>query len=86
MSARPNLALVLKPVSSMGRAAGILNVSGFVLAAFCQDTLAILGLSVQVVQSASWFLLVNIIGSLYLFYFGIKALFQVESIRSCRAI
>ena len=76
VSPGPNIALILKTVSSRGQNAGFLNISGFVLAAFIHGTFSILGLSAIIVQSAELFLLVKIIGSLYLLYLGVKTIYQ----------
>ncbi len=71
-----NLVLLLKTVSTKGRNAGLLNVSGFVLAAFIHGTLAILGLSQVIVKSAELFFVVKAIGSIYLAYLGAKMIYQ----------
>ncbi|WP_298943871.1 LysE family translocator [uncultured Psychromonas sp.] len=77
-----NMILVLKTVSTQGQYAGLLNVSGFVLGAFIHGTLSILGLSAIIVQSAELFLLVKIIGSIYLLYLGIKTIYQSFKVTS----
>lgn len=71
-----NLVLLLKTVSTKGRNAGLLNVSGFVLAAFIHGTLAILGLSQVIVKSAELFFVVKAVGSIYLAYLGAKMIYQ----------
>ena len=76
VSPGPNIVLILKTVSASGRNAGLFNVSGFVLAAFIHGALSILGLSAIIVKSAELFFLVKVIGSIYLFYLGVKTLYQ----------
>lgn len=76
VSPGPNIALIIKSVSSNGRHAGFSNVFGFVIAAFCHGALAILGLSAIVLQSSQLFFVVKFIGAAYLFYIGLKAIYR----------
>lgn len=76
ISPGPNIVLILKTVSTRGQYAGLLNVSGFILAAFIHGALSILGLSAIIVQSSELFFLVKFIGSIYLFFLGVKTIYQ----------
>ena len=70
----PNTFLIFKTVSTSGRAPGFLNITGF-LAAFClHGTLAILGISVILVQAAEVFWVLKMLGAVYLGWIGFKAL------------
>ncbi|MGH1540746.1 MAG: LysE family translocator [Arenicella sp.] len=74
VSPGPNGVLIAKTVPTSGRAAGFANIAGFI-AAFClHGSLSILGISVILMQSAQAFLIVKILGALYLMWIGIKAL------------
>ncbi|TQV70726.1 LysE family translocator [Exilibacterium tricleocarpae] len=74
VSPGPNGVLIAKTVPTSGRAAGFANVAGFLVAFYIHGALSILGLSVILMQSAQAFLLVKIIGALYLIWIGVKAL------------
>ncbi|MDP2698189.1 LysE family translocator [Thalassospira sp.] len=74
MSPGPNGVLVAKTVPTSGRAAGFANIAGFVAAFYVHGALAILGISMILVQSAQAFMIVKIIGAAYLCWIGIKAL------------
>ena len=74
MSPGPNGVLIAKTVPTSGRAAGFANVAGFVAAFYVHGAMAILGISVILVQSATAFTVVKYLGAAYLFWIGIKAL------------
>lgn len=74
MSPGPNGVLIAKTVPTSGRAAGFANVAGFVTAFYLHGTLAILGISIILVQSATAFAIVKYLGAAYLCWIGIKAL------------
>lgn len=76
MSPGPNGVLILKTASSLGRSASFANISGLFVATFCHGALSIFGLSALLLQSAELFTLVKIIGALYLFYIGAKAIYN----------
>jgi threonine/homoserine/homoserine lactone efflux protein len=76
ISPGPNIVLILKTVSTRGKYAGLFNVSGFLVAAFIHGALSILGLSAIIVQSAELFLVVKVVGSIYLLYLGVKTIHQ----------
>lgn len=75
MSPGPNGFLIAKTVPTSGRAAGFANVAGFVTAFFLHGALAILGISIILVKSATAFAIVKYIGAAYLIWIGVKALF-----------
>lgn len=74
VSPGPNGVLIAKTVPASGRAAGFANVAGFVAAFYVHGALAILGLSILLVQSATAFAIVKYLGAAYLFWIGAKAL------------
>lgn len=76
MSPGPNGALIAKTVPTSGRSAGFANVAGFVCAFYLHGALAILGISILLVQSATAFAIVKYIGAAYLCWIGIKALWS----------
>lgn len=76
MSPGPNGVLIAKTVPTSGRAAGFANIAGFVVAFFVHGTFAIFGLSLILMQSASLFLAVKLLGAGYLIWIGVKALRQ----------
>lgn len=74
MSPGPNGILIAKTVPTSGKSAGFANVAGFVAAFYAHGTLAILGISLILVQSAQAFFIVKMLGAFYLCWIGIKAL------------
>lgn len=74
MSPGPNGVLIAKTVPTSGRAAGFANVAGFVTGFYLHGAMAILGLSIILVQSATAFAIVKYLGAAYLCWIGIKAL------------
>lgn len=74
MSPGPNGVLIAKTVPTSGRGAGFSNVAGFVAAFYIHGSLAILGISLILVQSAQAFFIVKILGAAYLCWIGFKAL------------
>ena len=74
VSSGPNGVLIAKTVPISGRAAGFANVAGFVAAFYLHGALSILGISVILVQSATAFFIVKMLGAAYLCWIGIKAL------------
>lgn len=74
MSPGPNGVLIAKTVPTSGRAAGFATVAGFVAAFYLHGALAILGISIILVQSATAFAIVKYLGAAYLCWIGIKAL------------
>jgi threonine/homoserine/homoserine lactone efflux protein len=76
MSPGPNGVLIVKTASSFGRTASFANITGLFVATFCHGALSIFGLSALLLQSAELFMLIKIVGALYLFYVGVKAIYQ----------
>ncbi len=74
ISPGPNGVLIAKTVPTSGRAAGFANIAGFVVAFFIHGSLSILGLSALLVQSATLFEAVKLVGAAYLAWVGAKAL------------
>jgi threonine/homoserine/homoserine lactone efflux protein len=74
MSPGPNGVLIAKTVPTSGRAAGFANIAGFVMAFYLHGALAILGISLILVQSAQLFFAVKMLGAAYLCWIGIQAL------------
>lgn len=74
MSPGPNGVLIARTVPTSGRAAGFANVAGFVTAFYLHGALSVLGISVLLVQSATAFAVVKLLGAAYLCWIGIKAL------------
>lgn len=64
MSPGPNGVLIAKTVPTSGRAAGFANVAGFVAAFYLHGAMAILGISLILVQSAVAFAVVKYLGRL----------------------
>lgn len=80
ISPGPNGVLIAKTASSSGRRAAFANILGFAAAFYVHCTLAVFGLSILLVQSASAFMALKLAGALYLIWIGVKAL--REAIRS----
>ena len=76
MSPGPNGVLIAKTVPTSGRAAGFANIAGFVTAFYLHGALAILGISIILVQSAVAFAVVKYLGAAYLCWIGIRALWS----------
>ncbi|WP_310621687.1 LysE family translocator [Flexibacterium corallicola] len=75
ISPGPNGVLIAKTVPTSGRSAGFANIAGFVSAFYLHGLLAVLGISVILVQSATAFTIVKYIGAAYLCWVGAKALY-----------
>lgn len=74
MSPGPNGILVARTVPTSGRAAGFANVAGFVTGFYLHGAMAILGISIILVQSATAFAIVKYLGAAYLCWIGVKSL------------
>ena len=74
VSPGPNGVLIAKTVPTSGRNAGLANVAGFLVSFYVHGALAILGISVILMQSALAFTIVKYIGAAYLCWIGVKAL------------
>lgn len=69
-----NTVLVMQSVSTNGRRAGFLNVSGIVTAVYLNALLSGLGLSVIVMQSTEIYQIMKILGAVYIAYLGLASL------------
>lgn len=74
MSPGPNGVLIARTVPTSGRMAGFANIAGFVTAFYLHGALAILGISIILVQSATAFAIIKYLGAAYLCWIGVKAL------------
>ena len=74
MSPGPNGVLIAKTVPTSGRSAGFANVAGFVTGFYLHGAMAILGISIILVQSATAFAIVKYLGAAYLCWIGVEAL------------
>lgn len=74
ISPGPNGVLIIKTVSSQGKSPAFANIIGLTTATFFHGAFSILGLSALILHSAQAFLLIKIIGAVYLFYIGAKAI------------
>ena len=74
LSPGPNGVLIARTVPTSGRAAGFANVAGFVTGFYLHGALAILGISIVLVQSATAFAIVKYLGAAYLCWIGVKSL------------
>jgi len=74
ISPGPNGLLIAKTVPSQGKKAGFSNVLGFLAAFYLHGALSILGISVLLTKSAEVFLIVKVVGALYLSWIGVKSL------------
>lgn len=74
ISPGPNGLLIAKTVASTGKKAGFANVGGFIVAFYLHGALSVLGISVLLTQSAQAFMVVKVVGSVYLAWIGIKSL------------
>jgi len=76
ISPGPNGVLIIKTASVQGRAASFANVLGLFTATFFHGAFSILGLSAILLQSSELFFIIKLLGALYLFYIGAKAIYQ----------
>ncbi|WP_413698907.1 LysE family translocator [Psychromonas sp. KJ10-10] len=74
ISPGPNGVLIIKTISANGTKPAIYNILGLFIATFFHGAFSILGLSALVLQSAQLFIVIKIIGALYLLYIGLKAI------------
>ncbi|WP_025900103.1 LysE family translocator [Sneathiella glossodoripedis] len=79
MSPGPNGVLIAKTVPTSGKVAGFANIAGFMTGFYLHGALSVLGISIILVQSATAFTLVKILGAIYLCWIGIKALIDAFS-------
>lgn len=76
ISPGPNGLLIAKIVPTSGRSAGLAAVMGFMASFYLQGAFVVFGIAVLLVQSATAFTIVKLLGAAYLTYIGVKALVQ----------
>lgn len=76
ISPGPNGLLIAKIVPTSGRNAGFAAVMGFMASFYMQGAFVVFGIAVFLVQSATAFTIVKLLGAAYLTYIGVKALWQ----------
>ncbi len=76
VSPGPNGLLIAKIVPTSGRNAGLAAVMGFMASFYLQGAFVVFGIAVILVQSATAFTIVKLLGAAYLIYIGGKALLQ----------
>lgn len=76
ISPGPNGLLIAKIVPTSGRNAGLAAVMGFMASFYLQGAFVVFGIAVILVQSATAFTIVKLLGAAYLIYIGVKALLQ----------
>ncbi|WP_432453765.1 LysE family translocator [Agarivorans sp. QJM3NY_29] len=74
ISPGPNGLLIAKTVPTSGKKAGFLNIAGFVAAFYLHGCVSIFGLAALLYQSATAFMLLKIVGAIYLTWIGLKSL------------
>ncbi|MEP0565218.1 MAG: LysE family translocator, partial [Paracoccaceae bacterium] len=74
ISPGPNGVLIAKTVPTSGRNAGLATVAGFLVSFYLHGALAILGISVILMQSAVAFSVIKYLGAAYLCWIGVRAL------------
>ena len=74
ISAGPNGVLLLKTIANNPKSAAFINLVGITFATFIHGGLSIFSLSALVLQSAELFMIIKLIGAVYLFYIGVKAI------------
>lgn len=74
VSPGPNGVLIAKTVPLSGKASGFASVVGFISAFYLHGALSILGISVILTKSVEAFLMVKLLGALYLMWIGVKAI------------
>ncbi len=79
VSPGPNLALITKTLSHLGARHSLANITGFFIATFIHGALAILGLSIIIINSPKIYFTIKILGAAYLMYLGIKTIANVIS-------
>jgi|LGOV01.1.fsa_nt_gb threonine/homoserine/homoserine lactone efflux protein len=74
ISPGPNGVLFLKTVPSYGKRCGMGNLFGILSATYVHGALSFFGLSAIVLSSATLFMVIKIVGAVYLAFLGIKSL------------
>ncbi len=76
----PAVLFIIARSLEQGRLAGLVSTLGISVAGIVHVTLAALGLSALVLQSALMFSIIKYIGAVYLIYLGIKTLFSKQPV------
>ncbi|ROS00180.1 threonine/homoserine/homoserine lactone efflux protein [Sinobacterium caligoides] len=77
ISPGPSSLLIAKTVPKSGVSAGFAIVVGFLVALIIHGSLSIFGLSLILLQSPNAFLLMKVLGAMYLCWVGVKSLLSV---------
>ena len=80
MSPGPSLALVIRNNISYNRLAGIMTSIGHGLGIAVYATMAVLGLGLILQTNQSLFLLIQVLGLIFLFFLGVLFIFQKNSV------
>lgn len=77
VSPGPNGMLILKNMPLYGKQSAMNNVFGIFFATYLHGALSFFGLSAIILSSAELFMIIKILGALYLLFIGIKAIYSV---------
>ena len=77
VSPGPNGILILKNMPIYGKKSAMNNVFGIFLATYLHAVLSFFGLSAIILSSAELFMIIKIIGALYLLFIGLKAIYSI---------
>ena len=77
ISPGPNGVLILKTVPLHGKKSALNNVLGIFTATYLHGILSFFGLSAIILSSAELFMIIKILGALYLLFLGIKSFYTI---------
>jgi len=77
ISPGPNGVLILKTVPLHGKKSAMNNVLGIFTATYLHGILSFFGLSAIILSSAELFMLIKILGAVYLLFLGIKSFYSI---------
>jgi threonine/homoserine/homoserine lactone efflux protein len=77
VSPGPNGVLILKTVPIHGKKSAIYNVLGIFTATYLHGALSFFGLSAIILSSAQLFMVIKVLGAVYLLFLGIKSLYML---------
>lgn len=77
ISPGPNGVLILKTVPLHGKRSAINNVLGIFTATYLHGIFSFFGLSAIILSSAELFMIIKILGALYLLFLGIKSFYSI---------
>ncbi|WP_072680959.1 LysE family translocator [Arcobacter sp. LA11] len=77
ISPGPNGVLILKTVPLHGKKSAMNNVLGIFTATYLHGILSFFGLSAIILSSAELFMVIKILGALYLLFLGIKSFYSI---------